>query len=32
MGVGAATQGYRNWEIFAALELMALPEERKTIR
>ena len=32
LGVGAATQGYRNWEIFAALELMALPEERETIR
>ena len=32
LAAGAELQGYRNWEIYAALELMSLPEQQETIR
>jgi tetratricopeptide (TPR) repeat protein len=32
LATSTTTQGYRNWEIFAALELMAVPDEHKAIR
>jgi hypothetical protein len=32
LAVGVETQGYRNWEIYAALELMAVPDEYEVIR
>jgi len=32
LAAGTEVQGYRNWEIYAALELMSVPEQHETIR